>query len=344
MSDNKKLLLKKFLITITTLLTISFVGLLGYGILVERVVISKLDEKAGQVQLIDITQPLTSDMISIKDKKELDEGLKEIVPEQPKKQEQAQPAPVAEKTQDLPKEEEKKADTPANNTNQAPNLENKKLKIALVVTNLGINKTITEEALKLPNTITLGFSAYTTAFKDLYTKAVKDGFEVYLYLPFQPKDFPISDPGPYPILVESSLDQNISNIRNIISSFPGIKGVYGNYRESLTENKEAFEPILSFLKQNNLLLFLGRNIANDKTNFLAESGNVLSANAIIDIVPEEDAIRNSLSKLVESAYDKGYAIGYINTYPVTITALNNWLKNIDKNHIEIVPVSQLLQK
>jgi polysaccharide deacetylase 2 family uncharacterized protein YibQ len=307
MNENKKTL-KKILITLSVVLGLSWVAILAYGIFVERPISINLEKSMGQTQIIDLNVPFDKKMAQEEKKREeFDKAIKELTKDQ----------------------------IPENNGEKAIP------KISLVVTNLGTNKTLTEEALKLPKKITLGFSAYTTTLKPLFDKAISSGHDVLIYLPFEPKDYPASDPGPYAILQENPTDKNIGTIQSIIAGFNGIKGVYANYRESLSSNQKSFLPIVEDITQKNLLIFLGRDISNDSPNFLEKYKSVIGGNVVIDIIPDEEAIKHSLANLVAIAKAKGFAVGYINTYPVTIRALTNWMMNVESSEVEIVPISEL---
>lgn len=214
-------------------------------------------------------------------------------------------------------------------------------KISIIVTNLGINKTITEKAVKLPKSITLGFLPYTFNLKPLFQQSIDNGYDVLIYLPFEPKNYPTNDPGPNGILFENTAEKNLNIVKAMIASFPGARGIYGNVRETFTSKKDSFAPILEYLLGQNFIVLLGRGIGNDSDKYLGSTINVMDPDIIIDLIPNKEAIERSLTDLVNHAKKTGHAIGYVNTYPLTIDTLMEWISRHDNVDCQIVPISQI---
>ena len=73
-----------------------------------------------------------------------------------------------------------------------------KVKIAIVVSGLGLSASATQGALQgLPSAVTLGFAPYATDVGEWVARARSGGHEVLLEIPMEPFDFPDSDPGPH---------------------------------------------------------------------------------------------------------------------------------------------------
>ena len=309
MKENKKALLKKTLIILSITLGIFWLSLVLYGMLIERPVSVNLEKSMGQIHIVDLSVPFDKKIIQEEKKQEeLNSAIKELT-----------------KT-----EEPAKIQNPETKANP---------KIALIVTNLGTNKSLTEEALKLPKNISLGFSAYTSNLKNLYDEAVNSGKDVFIYLPFELKDYPINDPGLYAILSSTPSEKNIETIKSIISNFSGIKGVYAHHLESLSLKADAFDPILEFISEKKITLLLGRDISNDPSR---SYDKLIGANLIIDDIADEKTINQNLNKLIDIAKTNGHAVGYLKTYPISIKLLSTWLSNISNAGVEIVPVSEII--
>lgn len=311
MNEEKKKLLKKYLSIATVILSALWIILFSYGLFFEVKINAKIEEKLAQTHIVDITQPASEEVQSQDDGKKIDEELSkqisQISPQRP---------------------------------NLGANIE--KAKISIIVTNLGTNKDLTQQALSLPRTITLGFSPYTTSLKEYYHQAVKNGFDIFIYMPFEPSDYPTNDPGPYAILEDNSSDKNLSIIKNMLANFPGTKGIYANYRENISLNEKAFSSIIDLITQKNMNILLGRDFSHDQSKYLQNHQNVIPTDIIIDMVPDPNVIKHSLNNLLSLAKSKKFAVGYINTYPITLKVLSEWLANLNDPEIEIVPLSSLL--
>jgi len=220
------------------------------------------------------------------------------------------------------------------------NLQDNIPKIAILVTNLGLNRNSTELALSLPKEVSLGFLPYTTTLKGLYNNALEDGREMYLYIPFQTARFPDDFPGYLPILETSSDEENIARLNTLLNSLEGYKGIYASYKEVFTKNSTRFLPLIDELNQRNLSLFLGRSGGDIK--FVGEKNiDAFSADIVLDSQPNVSSIKDNLDKLVSIAKDKGYAIAYADSFPVTIYTLKAWIPMLKQSNVQLVPISHI---
>ncbi|MDX1924662.1 MAG: divergent polysaccharide deacetylase family protein, partial [Rickettsiaceae bacterium] len=244
-----------------------------------------------------------------------------------------QTAQLAGSSEVVKKQETKNEQKPAATEKNPP------AKIAILISNLGTNKILTDSALTLPKEFTLGFSSFTEALRPSFDEAIKSNREVMIYFPFQPKDYPLSVAGPFEILEKFTAEQNLETVKKILSLFPGIVGAYGNDREAFTSKKDQILPIVDYLGQNQLRLLVSRNIDPKESFFLDRA--VIICDVVIDSSPTPESIKSALDKLVNIAKKKGYAVGFTNTYPVTLKILSGWVKTINQAEIKIVPITQI---
>ncbi|MCC2646761.1 MAG: divergent polysaccharide deacetylase family protein [Rickettsiaceae bacterium] len=219
-----------------------------------------------------------------------------------------------------------------------------KTKIAILLTNLGLGKNVTEAAIQLPNEIALGISPYTNSLKEALYKAKENGHELFLEIPFETEKYPLDDMGPLGILLLSDDGENLSRLQQILTAFPGINGVYSLPNEKFTDNVQRIDPILDIISRNRLLLLYGKGYSNMLLFQLVTQKRIstLACDHYIDLNTELSLIQKNLEKLEEISKSKGKALGYINSYPITISALADWLKTLDNKNIELVPVSEIL--
>jgi polysaccharide deacetylase 2 family uncharacterized protein YibQ len=219
-----------------------------------------------------------------------------------------------------------------------------KTKIAILLTNLGLGRGVTEAATQLPKPIALGFSPYTNSLKDLIYQAKENGHEIFLEVPFETEKYPLDDVGPFGILNLSDDGENLSRLQHILSLFPTINGVYSVPNEKFTDNIARMDPILDIFSRNLLLLLYGKG---DFSTLLSQSISqkgipALSCDKYIDLSTEYGLIQQKLEKLEEISKSKGKALGFVSSYPITIAALAEWLKTLENKNIELVPVSEIL--
>ncbi|MDX2050193.1 MAG: divergent polysaccharide deacetylase family protein [Rickettsiaceae bacterium] len=341
MKESTKAQIKKYLFNISILLFIVWVVILLYGIFVERNVNLNLAESHGQIQKIDITSPMDKGYeIEKLKKEELEKGLDDLIKEtnDPNSfMEKDTASQIKEKTDDFKSEVSSNLDTASLKKNPKKALP----KIAILVANLGTNKHLTEEALKLDENITLGFSSYTKDLKNLFQTSISSNREVLIYLPFEPKDYPKSNPGPHPILIQNDSETNLAIINSIIETFDGIIGVYGNEKEVFTESKALFLQLANLISSKNLIMFLNKENPDVFFKLDIPRANIIFSDSVIDIIPNADSIIKNLNHLIEIAKERGYAVGYANSYPITLRVLSDWCKTLSKNDVELVQISRI---
>jgi len=215
-------------------------------------------------------------------------------------------------------------------------------KVAIIVTNLGLNKRSTELALTLPKEFALGFLPYTKSLTPLLNKANDNGHEVYLYLPLQTsKSF--DDPGKYTLLSDIAPEENAVRLNVILNSQGKYKGVYSNYKEVFTDNLQATEGVIDHLEDKSLLLVLGKTAKKPLSENLKARQNISPVNIIIDEEPSREHVALQLAKLERIAQTKGYALGYSQGFTMTMDMLKEWMPNLEQQGISLVPISELLK-
>jgi len=220
----------------------------------------------------------------------------------------------------------------------SPLVTSKKSRIAILVTNLGLNPLSTELSLSLPREVSLGFVPYTTSLKPFLSKAHENGHEIFMYLPFETKKYPDDSPGQMPLLLSLSDEENIRRMRSLLNAFDGYVGVYGAPNEVFTSDHDKISTILGEISIKKLKLFTSNNAIS--TGEMDDC--IISSTIIIDSEPTIPAIKKQLDALVELANSGKPAIGYSSSYPVTIYTLKAWLPTLEAMGIEIVPVTSMI--
>lgn len=217
-----------------------------------------------------------------------------------------------------------------------------KVKIAIIITNLGLNRRLTEASLTLPSPIALGFLPYTMNLKPLLNKAQEKGHEIYLYIPFE-TSIASANPGKYPLMTAIGSEENASRLSTILSSQANYNGVYSSYQERFTADQQAILPILDQINNKNLIFIMGKDQNFVMPEYLTKRSKLIVTNIVIDHEPDEDLIRQNLNRLVQYAKEHRVAIGYAQGYALTVNIIKEWLPSLEAQSIELVPISNLLQ-
>lgn len=218
-----------------------------------------------------------------------------------------------------------------------------KPRIAIIVTNLGLNKKSTELALTLPKQCGLGFLPYTKTLKPLLHQAQTNGHEIYLYLPLQ-MSRSYENPGKYALLGNLPPEDNLARLNLILNSHARYDGVYSSFKEVFTSNAQISEMLLDHLDSKNLIFVMGRVQQGHLPPHLKKRDNLVYTNIVIDKEPDEQAINNSLEKLIKTSKEKGVAIGYTQGFTLTIEMIRDWLPKLKDRGVMLVPISELLKE
>jgi uncharacterized protein len=215
-------------------------------------------------------------------------------------------------------------------------------KIALLLGGMGLNKKLTQKAIKdLPADITLAFAPYGNELQEQVDKARKEGHEVFLQVPLEPVGYPATNPGPKTLVGDGSEAENIDSLRWHMSRFHGYAGIVNYMGGRFLAMPKAMKPMLNELKQRGVFFLEDGSMALSSTETAAKltKTQVRRAKVVIDSTPTPQAIISALTLLEEQATGTGLAIGTGSGLEVTIDTVRDWAKAAAERGIILVPIS-----
>jgi uncharacterized protein len=219
------------------------------------------------------------------------------------------------------------------------NLDDRRPRIALLVTGLGLQADLTEAAIRLPGAIGLQFSVYASDLTGMFDHARRAGHEVLLDLPMEPLDYPASDPGPHTLLAGNTTDENLQRLDWLLARATGYIALAGGGARFAT-SAEA-RPVLAVLARRGLAMIeLGRT--DLAATAIAVGLPYASAPAAIDEDPSVQAIDSALAGLEAQALQTGSALGVVQGYPVSLERLRLWATTLEEKGLVLAPVSALV--
>ena len=221
-----------------------------------------------------------------------------------------------------------------------------KPKIAIVISGMGINGKLTNQAIKeLPGHITFAFAPYGRGIQSTINKARSRGHEIILHLPMEPFGYPGINPGPKTLLASAEASDNLKSLNWLMSRFSGYSGVTNYMGAKFTSDGGALLPVFSQLKKRGLVYFDDGSNQSSLTTSIAQAVN-LSTRAT-DIVIDNDqtysGVQRALQQLEDRARRKGIAIGFGTGLSVTIDAVENWSRDLSDKGFVLVPLSVAYQ-
>lgn len=218
------------------------------------------------------------------------------------------------------------------------------LRIAIVISGLGIGTTATEAAITtLPAAVTLAFAPYGPELSRWVAEARGAGHELLLQVPMEPFDYPDNDPGPRTLLTTLTPQENVDRLHWFLSRAQGYIGVGPFMGARFTAQEPALAPVLIDLAKRGLLYFDDGSSPRSVAHRLAQQAKLpfLAADLVVDRKPAWSEIDASLERLERMAAERGFAVGAASALPVSIERILRWIKAAEARGIRVVPLSAI---
>ncbi|OGP56277.1 MAG: hypothetical protein A2Y65_04005 [Deltaproteobacteria bacterium RBG_13_52_11] len=217
-------------------------------------------------------------------------------------------------------------------------------RIAIVVDDLGSDKRVAEELLRLDAPLTFSIFPLQPYSRRIAQKAHEQGREVILHCPMEPRGFPLKDPGKGALFVFMGDRELLRQLKKNLDAVPFIRGVNNHMGSRFMEHGEKVRIVLQELKKRELFFLDSRTTSKSTGYQIAQELSLRAGERDVFLDNETDMkdIEAQLERLIQIARDHGKAIGICHPYPSTITALGGMIKKIRAKGIQIVPLSQAL--
>lgn len=174
---------------------------------------------------------------------------------------------------------------------------------------MGLSRTSTEEAMKLPGNITFSYSPYSGNLKEWFERAKEKNNQTLLDIPLEPSDYPISDPGPYALLTTLSKEDNLGRLRTIFSLGDGYTGIRIARGDKFSSSLDDVTAVFKEIKDKNLFVVFSGDIDFQVENVMKNLGiKYIKADDQIDEKLSKEVIFEKLTMLEATALEKGYAV------------------------------------
>jgi len=218
-------------------------------------------------------------------------------------------------------------------------------KIAIVIDDLGSKDKISQELLRWNLPITFAILPFTPYSKRLAREAHRQGKEVILHLPMEPRGYPQIRPGEGVLLGEMEEGRLLRQLSKDIEAVPYIRGVSNHMGSRLMEDPEKIKIIFSELKRRGLFFLDSRTTAQTVGLQVAQSVGLkaIERSVFIDHSSTEEDIKGQLEQLIQVSLSKGKAIGIGHPHPSTIKSIKEMIPKMKEKGIEIVPLSAVME-
>ncbi|MCM8760199.1 MAG: divergent polysaccharide deacetylase family protein [Candidatus Omnitrophica bacterium] len=227
-----------------------------------------------------------------------------------------------------------------------PSRKKEGVQIGIIIDDLGWNREIAEEIEKINKPIAISILPYAPYSKEVFTEFKRNGtIEILLHLPLEPRP-PVQSFDKGVIKTEMSNEEINRRFYEALENFyPGVKGVNNHQGSLFTSDEEKMRILLGAIQSKNLFFVDSMTARESKGYTLAKEMGIKTAkrDIFLDNKSDPEYIKGQIRELVEVAKKKGKAIGIGHARRATIDVLKDILPEIEKEGVEIVPVSSLVE-
>ncbi|MFT5210755.1 MAG: polysaccharide deacetylase 2 family uncharacterized protein YibQ [Flavobacterium sp.] len=214
--------------------------------------------------------------------------------------------------------------------------------VAIIIDDLGHNKSRGQLALSLPGSLTyavLPNSRYASAVAE---SAFSSNREVIVHLPMENRNS-------YPMSVDALTDKLnradfLISVNTLINKVPHAIGINNHQGSYLTEQSVQMNWLMDDLKDRNFLFLDSRTSPKTVAYKIALNKNILSGarDVFLDNEPTTFEIDRAFQKLIRIAKRHGTAIGIGHPHKQTLDYLAIAIPHLQQQGITLLPVSNVM--
>ncbi|SDN75522.1 divergent polysaccharide deacetylase family protein [Bacillus sp. OK048] len=222
----------------------------------------------------------------------------------------------------------------------------KQLKAAIIIDDFGGGTGGVRDFLEGDIPITAAVMPFTENSREHAEWAHKNGFEVIVHLPMQPKKGKRSWLGPNPITVDLSPKEVKQRVEEALKSVPHAVGMNNHMGSLAVEDEEIVRAIVEVANEKKLYIIDSGTSPKSKFPKVAKEMNVplLKRDVFLDDISSSSHVRKQMNRLakITEFNGRGIAIGHVGvTGKVCSVGVFQSMKEFEKRNIKIVPASEL---
>jgi hypothetical protein len=215
--------------------------------------------------------------------------------------------------------------------------------IALIIDDLGNNRTTDEQATRLPGPVACAILPHTSNAVEVANLAHQRNKEVLLHLPMEATGGETSGPG---TLDSTMFKAEIGEMLDYdLASVPHVVGINNHMGSQLTADAPAMEQLMRRIHRHTGLFFVDSrtNPASVAQATALQTGiPATGRDVFLDNDPTPAAIEKQLKTLIRIARRRGYALGIGHPHPATLAVLEQWLPQLAHQGIQVISVGNML--
>jgi polysaccharide deacetylase 2 family uncharacterized protein YibQ len=216
-----------------------------------------------------------------------------------------------------------------------------KIRIAIIIDDLGLDQAAANRVLELPGPLTLAVMSYAKEAPALAQTVRSGGHELLLHVPMEPEGG--QNPGPHALTTGQTREEFDHQLSWALDRFEGYVGVNNHMGSRVTASTERMSWLFEELDRRGLMFVDSRTTKNTVAPVLAAHFGLPFAERDIFLDNEfgAEAVGAQLRALESEARKQGYAVGIGHPHRGTIAALKAWLPTLAAKGMVLVPISDI---
>jgi len=220
-----------------------------------------------------------------------------------------------------------------------------KIPVAIIIDDCGWSKALLKELEGINESLTLSFLPKAPYSKELIEALEGRNFDFMLHLPLEPMPpHQCFDKG---LITTKMSDDEINRIfyDDVKDYLPYIKGINNHMGSLFTSDKDKMKILLNDIRKENLF-FIDSMTSEKSVGFqLAKEMGIKTAkrDIFLDNKADPDYIKEQIRKLIEVAKKNGKGVAIGHAKRTTLEVLKEMIPEIEKEGIEIVPASSIVE-
>jgi hypothetical protein len=219
-------------------------------------------------------------------------------------------------------------------------------RLAIVIDDIGQSLSAPRELLSLGVPITFSVLPDLPHSRQAAELIARSHREFIIHLPMEPLDYPTQNPGPRPLLLSLDANQTRRRMDGYLRELPGAVGASNHMGSAYTADPERMALVQELLAERQLFFLNSKTSPTPVPAAVARRGRFayLERDVFLDNERDPSLITRALNLAIFRARRNGQAIAIGHPYPETVQVLNAALSGPTVRGVELVSLSDLLER
>lgn len=215
--------------------------------------------------------------------------------------------------------------------------------IALIIDDIGYSRPLGERAIALPGAVTYAVLPHTPFGTELAELAHSHSKEVMLHAPMS--NLAHQPLGPGALTDALSQEDFIATLKGNIDAVPHLQGINNHMGSELTGMQTQMQWVMEVLKERGLYFVDSFTTAQSVAGDAAREQEIptTTRNVFLDNETTAEDIDREFQRLLQTAREKGSAVGIGHPYEETLDYLEKALPTLAQENIELISVSAMIR-